>query len=100
MPDRYATTLLPIMGPIHQAVAADPCQLRISSASDSPLPPVVVLTLTLRTCVNPSTHQSEVAAIGCLVHHDFPLDKQPPQPPFTQHFCGRLVQALYSAFLS
>uniref|UniRef100_A0A6A7FRZ6 DNA polymerase n=1 Tax=Hirondellea gigas TaxID=1518452 RepID=A0A6A7FRZ6_9CRUS len=69
-----------------EAVASKPNQVKISTTGNAP-PPVVVLTLTLRTTVNPSTHQSEVAAVGCLVHTKFPLDKPPPNPPFLQHFC-------------
>ena len=72
-----------------QAVVSSPNQVSLTSTSEAqPVPPVTVMTLTLRTSLNPTTHQSEVAAIGCLVHHGFPLDKPPqPQQKITQHFC-------------
>lgn len=52
------------------------------------MPPLVVMTLGMRTTVNPKSHQNEVAMISCLIHHEFPLDRAPPQPPFQTHFCG------------
>ncbi|ROT82337.1 putative DNA polymerase alpha catalytic subunit-like [Penaeus vannamei] len=51
-------------------------------------PPVVVMTMGMRTTVNPKTHQNEIAMVSCLVHQDFPLDKAAPQPPFQLHFCA------------
>ncbi|XP_063224036.1 DNA polymerase alpha catalytic subunit isoform X2 [Bacillus rossius redtenbacheri] len=53
-----------------------------------PAPPLVVAALNIRTAVNQKTSLSEVVMIGCLVHHQFPVDRAPPQPPFQQHFCA------------
>uniref|UniRef100_A0A8C5LWH3 DNA polymerase n=1 Tax=Leptobrachium leishanense TaxID=445787 RepID=A0A8C5LWH3_9ANUR len=50
-------------------------------------PPVVVLSLSMKTLQNAKTHQNEIIALAALVHHKFPLDKAPPQPPFQSHFC-------------
>ncbi|KAG9485684.1 hypothetical protein GDO78_008663 [Eleutherodactylus coqui] len=52
-----------------------------------PPPPIVVLSLSMKTVQNPKTHQNEIVALAALVHHKFPLDKAPPQPPFQTHFC-------------
>uniref|UniRef100_A0A8B9Q979 DNA polymerase n=1 Tax=Apteryx owenii TaxID=8824 RepID=A0A8B9Q979_APTOW len=53
----------------------------------SPPPPLVVMSLSMKTIQNPKTHQNEVVAIAALIHQKFPLDKAPPQPPFQTHFC-------------
>ncbi|XP_040279637.1 DNA polymerase alpha catalytic subunit isoform X2 [Bufo bufo] len=50
-------------------------------------PPVVVLSLSMKTIQNAKTHQNEIIALAALVNHKFPLDKAPPQPPFQTHFC-------------
>ncbi|XP_056414766.1 DNA polymerase alpha catalytic subunit [Hyla sarda] len=52
-----------------------------------PAPPVVVLSLSMKTVQNAKTHQNEIVALAALVHHKFPVDKAPPQPPFQSHFC-------------
>ncbi|XP_069800920.1 DNA polymerase alpha catalytic subunit isoform X2 [Dendropsophus ebraccatus] len=52
-----------------------------------PPPPIVVLSLSMKTVQNTKTHQNEIVALAALVHHKFPLDKAPPQPPFQTHFC-------------
>ncbi|XP_032865986.2 DNA polymerase alpha catalytic subunit isoform X2 [Tyto alba] len=54
----------------------------------SPPPPLVVMSLSMKTTQNPKTHQNEVVAIAALIHQKFPLDKAPPQPPFQTHFCA------------
>ncbi|KAJ8871338.1 hypothetical protein PR048_027655 [Dryococelus australis] len=54
-----------------------------------PPPPLVVATLNIRIAVNPKTSLSEVVMIGCLLHHQFHIDKAPPQPVFQQHFCDQ-----------
>ncbi|PKU39294.1 dna polymerase alpha catalytic subunit [Limosa lapponica baueri] len=54
----------------------------------SPPPPLVVMSLSMKTTQNPKTHQNEVVAVAALIHQKFPLDKAPPQPPFQTHFCG------------
>uniref|UniRef100_A0A663MCZ7 DNA polymerase n=1 Tax=Athene cunicularia TaxID=194338 RepID=A0A663MCZ7_ATHCN len=53
----------------------------------SPPPPLVVMSLSMKTTQNPKTHQNEVVAVAALIHQKFPLDKAPPQPPFQTHFC-------------
>ncbi len=51
-------------------------------------PPLVLMTLTLRTIHNPRTHHNEVVAAACLLQHHFHADKPAPKPHFQQHFCG------------
>ncbi|KAF4027243.1 hypothetical protein G4228_018762 [Cervus hanglu yarkandensis] len=50
-------------------------------------PPVVVMSLSMKTMQNAKTHENEIIAVSVLVHHSFALDKAPPQPPFQSHFC-------------
>lgn len=72
-----------------QAVATKPEHVTLV-AGPSP-PPLVVMSVGLRTTINTKTHQNEVAMVSCLVHHEFPIDKAPPQPPFQSHFCGQSI---------
>ncbi|XP_077199119.1 DNA polymerase alpha catalytic subunit isoform X2 [Paroedura picta] len=50
-------------------------------------PPLVIMSLSMKTVQNTKTHQNEIMAIAALVHHKFCLDKAPPVPPFQTHFC-------------
>lgn len=51
-------------------------------------PPLVMMTLNVRTALHPKTLRNEIVMIACLVNNHFPVNKRPPNPPFTQHFCG------------
>ena len=70
-----------------EASLSKPENVTIYAGKPLPPPPIVVATLNMRTVVNPKTHQSEIVMLGCLVHHQFPLDRPAPNPPFQQHFC-------------
>ncbi|XP_075710123.1 DNA polymerase alpha catalytic subunit isoform X2 [Rhinoderma darwinii] len=59
----------------------------VSVVKHMPPPPIVVLSLSMKTVQNSKTHQNEIVALAALVHHKFPLDKAPPQPPFQTNFC-------------
>ncbi|XP_053436555.1 DNA polymerase alpha catalytic subunit isoform X2 [Nycticebus coucang] len=50
-------------------------------------PPLVVMSFSMKTMQNAKDHQNVIIAIAALVHHNFALDKAPPQPPFQSHFC-------------
>nr|XP_034328264.1 DNA polymerase alpha catalytic subunit isoform X1 [Crassostrea gigas] len=50
-------------------------------------PPLVVMTLNLRTLPNHKNHQNEIVAATCLVQESFSIDKPAPKNPFQQHFC-------------
>lgn len=51
-------------------------------------PELSVVTLNVRTAINPKTTKNEVVMISCLVNNKFALDKPAPSPPFNRHFCG------------
>ncbi|KAJ9591406.1 hypothetical protein L9F63_002012 [Diploptera punctata] len=53
-----------------------------------PSPPLVVVTLNMRTAVHPTNGQNEIVMLSCLVHNNFHIDKAPPQPLYQQHFCA------------
>uniref|UniRef100_A0A803SSV4 DNA polymerase n=1 Tax=Anolis carolinensis TaxID=28377 RepID=A0A803SSV4_ANOCA len=59
----------------------------VNVVKDPSLPPLVVMSLSMKTVQNTKTHQNEIMAITALVHHKFCLDKAPPVPPFQTHFC-------------
>ncbi|XP_028815477.1 DNA polymerase alpha catalytic subunit isoform X2 [Denticeps clupeoides] len=59
----------------------------ITVVKDLPPPPLVVMSVSLKTVQNPKTHHNEVVSLAALIHHKFPLDKAPPRPPFQNHFC-------------
>ncbi|XP_052126861.1 DNA polymerase alpha catalytic subunit isoform X1 [Frankliniella occidentalis] len=71
-----------------EACLSKPEHVSVYSGKPLPPPPIVVASLSMRTVVNPKTHQSEIVMIGCLVHHEFHLDRPAPNPPFQQHFCA------------
>ncbi|CAE1258157.1 POLA1 [Acanthosepion pharaonis] len=50
-----------------------------------PIPPLVVMTLNLRTLPNPKTHQNEVIAAAYLVNNAFAIDKPPPTKKIFHH---------------
>lgn len=60
----------------------------ISVFSDSQtLPPLILTALNIRTSFNTKLQQNEVVMIAVLIHHKYHIDKEPPKPPFQQHFC-------------
>ncbi|XP_057659152.1 DNA polymerase alpha catalytic subunit [Diorhabda carinulata] len=50
-------------------------------------PPLIVAAINIRTCINRKTCNHEVVMISCLTQKKYAVDKQPPDPPFQQHFC-------------
>uniref|UniRef100_A0A8D2J7L8 DNA polymerase n=1 Tax=Varanus komodoensis TaxID=61221 RepID=A0A8D2J7L8_VARKO len=52
----------------------------VSVLKDLPPPPLVVMSLSMKTVQNTKTHHNEIMAIAALVHHKFCLDKAPPNP--------------------
>ena len=63
----------------------------ISVMPAAPPPPLVVLTMNMRTCVSNKTNGNEIIMISCLVHNEFYVDRAAPKPPFNQHFCGKVL---------
>lgn len=83
-----------------QAVAPKP--ENVIPVSGMAPPPLVVMSLGMQTTLKPKTSENEVCMISCLVHHEFPINKAAPQPPFQTLFCGELLfilQCFISYFL-
>ncbi|KAJ6667574.1 hypothetical protein lerEdw1_016695 [Lerista edwardsae] len=69
-----------------EAVALKPDLVNVVKDLPPP-PPLVIMSLSMKTIQNTKTHQNEIVAVAALVHHKFCLDKAPPEPPFQTHFC-------------
>ncbi|XP_013385601.1 DNA polymerase alpha catalytic subunit-like, partial [Lingula anatina] len=69
-----------------EAEAVSPDNITVVKEA-SPPPPLVSMTITMRTLPNPKTHQNEVIAVACLVNQQFQMDKPAPKTPFNSHFC-------------
>ncbi|XP_030374617.1 DNA polymerase alpha catalytic subunit [Scaptodrosophila lebanonensis] len=54
----------------------------------APPPPLSLITLNVRTSINPKTLKNEVCMISMLTHNRFHIDKPAPQPAFNRHMCG------------
>uniref|UniRef100_UPI00398E84DD DNA polymerase alpha catalytic subunit n=1 Tax=Pristiophorus japonicus TaxID=55135 RepID=UPI00398E84DD len=59
----------------------------VTVVKDIAPPPLVTMTISMKTVQNSKTHQNEIVTLAALVHHNFPLDRAAPQPPFQAHFC-------------
>ncbi|ESP04902.1 hypothetical protein LOTGIDRAFT_109334, partial [Lottia gigantea] len=70
-----------------EAVVTSPNHVTVLRDSLAP-PPLVIMTLNLRTLPNPKTHQNEIIGAAGLIHNDYNMDKPAPkQNQFQQHFC-------------
>ncbi|KAK4879037.1 hypothetical protein RN001_007183 [Aquatica leii] len=60
----------------------------VSIVSDViPPPPLLLLTVNLKTAINPKTMNNEIVMMSFLIHSAYAVDKKPPNPLFEQHFC-------------
>ncbi|XP_068200124.1 DNA polymerase alpha catalytic subunit [Antennarius striatus] len=59
----------------------------VTVVKDLSPPPVIVMSISLKTVQNPKTHQNEIVSLAALVHYQFHMDKAPPQPPYQTHIC-------------
>ncbi|XP_035271225.1 DNA polymerase alpha catalytic subunit isoform X1 [Anguilla anguilla] len=59
----------------------------VAVVKDLPPPPLVVMSISMKTVQNAKTHHNEIVSIAALIHHQFALDKAAPSPPFQSHFC-------------
>ncbi|XP_043959846.1 DNA polymerase alpha catalytic subunit isoform X2 [Gambusia affinis] len=59
----------------------------VSVIKDLPLPPLTIMSISLKTVQNPKTHHNEIVSLVALIHYSFHMDKAPPQPPYQTHFC-------------
>ncbi|CAH1781279.1 unnamed protein product [Owenia fusiformis] len=68
-----------------EATIAKPVYISVTPNPPA-IPPLVVMTLNLRTMTNKKTHQNEIIAATGLIQPNFQIDKPAPKPAFTQHF--------------
>ncbi|KAJ8955593.1 hypothetical protein NQ318_001423 [Aromia moschata] len=85
---------VPVTNPISWCKFEVNCQKVVDlkiTLSEKPLPPppLVVMAINLRSVINPKTLSNEVLMVSCLTHTKYAVDKQSPNPPFQQHFCGK-----------
>ncbi|KAM7369988.1 hypothetical protein PAMP_011275 [Pampus punctatissimus] len=59
----------------------------VTVVKDLSPPPITVMSISLKTVQNPKTHHNEIVSLAALVHHQFHMDKAPPQPQYQTHFC-------------
>ncbi|KAF5306657.1 hypothetical protein FQA39_LY08846 [Lamprigera yunnana] len=52
-----------------------------------PPPPLLILTMNMRTAINPKTMNNEIVMLSFLIHSKYMIDKKTPNPLFEQHFC-------------
>ncbi|XP_055907057.1 DNA polymerase alpha catalytic subunit [Eupeodes corollae] len=71
-----------------EVTCSSPNFVTLSENQKIPPPPICVLTLNVRTALNPKLMKNEIVMISCLVNNRFRVDKPPPNPPFNRHFCG------------
>ncbi|KAK0061049.1 DNA polymerase alpha catalytic subunit [Biomphalaria pfeifferi] len=69
-----------------EALITKPENVIVSDANIPP-PPLVLMTLNMRTLLNPKTRQNEIIAVSCLIHKEFYMDRPAPKENFQQHFC-------------
>ncbi|XP_054745886.1 DNA polymerase alpha catalytic subunit [Anastrepha obliqua] len=53
-----------------------------------PPPPLTLLTLNVRTALNPKTLKNEICMISMLVHNRFHIERRAPQPAFNRSMIG------------
>lgn len=71
-----------------EVTCSSPNYVTLAESQKAPPPPITVLTINVRTALNPKLMKNEVVMISCLVNNKFCVDKPPPNPPFNRHFCG------------
>ncbi|KAJ8375624.1 hypothetical protein SKAU_G00062040 [Synaphobranchus kaupii] len=59
----------------------------VAVVKDLSPPPLVVMSISMKTVQNAKTHHNEIVSMAALIHQKFPLDKAVPSPPFQSHFC-------------
>ena len=92
---------LDVKGAVSSSPKVSWCQVEASSSSpldvyaakgDSlpPPPPLVVMSLSLRTVQSTKTNQNEVILITALVNHNYRFDKPAPLRKWETHVAGEL----------
>ncbi|KAI8124623.1 DNA polymerase alpha catalytic subunit [Lucilia cuprina] len=70
----------------------------VLAENQKPQPPpcLTLLTLNVRTALNPKTLKNEICMISMLSHNRFFIDRPAPQPAFNKHMCGLTRPAMCS----
>ncbi|CAB3994881.1 DNA polymerase alpha catalytic subunit, partial [Paramuricea clavata] len=72
-----------------EAIVSKPDHITPLTEGNLDPPPLVVLSVSVRTMLNPKTHLHEVLAVTGLVHQDFRVDKVAPKDKYFQnYFCA------------
>ncbi|KAH8359207.1 hypothetical protein KR093_005263, partial [Drosophila rubida] len=77
---------------------ADPKNVEVLLEQGKPTPPpaITLLSLNVRTSMNPKTLKNEICMISMLTHNRFHIDKPAPQPAFNRHMCALTRPAVSS----
>ncbi|XP_048588403.1 DNA polymerase alpha catalytic subunit [Nematostella vectensis] len=70
-----------------EAVVGKPDFIEVAPEQDNP-PPLVVMSLSMKTLMNSRTHTQEVLAVSALVHQEVAVDKAAPKDKFQYRFCA------------
>ncbi|XP_030562454.1 DNA polymerase alpha catalytic subunit [Drosophila novamexicana] len=68
----------------------------VEQGKPAPPPALVLLTLNVRTSMNPKTLKNEICMISMLTHNRFHIDRPAPQPAFNRHMCALTRPAVSS----
>ncbi|KAM7360184.1 DNA polymerase alpha catalytic subunit [Cochliomyia hominivorax] len=70
----------------------------VHAENQKPQPPpcLSLITLNVRTSLNPKTLKNEICMISMLSHNRFFIDRPAPQPAFNKHMCGLTRPAMCS----
>ena len=71
-----------------EAVCSNPNLVSVVTNNPPSPPPLNILTVNIKTVINPKTLQNEIAVVSGLIHPQFYLDKPAPKPAFSSHFCA------------
>ena len=72
-----------------EALADHPQKVSVVIGHQVPAaPPVTILSLNMKTTINPKTHQNEITLVSGFTHNKFFLDRPAPSPPYNDHFCA------------
>ncbi|XP_031555098.1 DNA polymerase alpha catalytic subunit-like [Actinia tenebrosa] len=70
-----------------EAFVNKPDHVMLAEEQDDP-PPMVVMSLSMQTLINPRTHTHEVIAISALVHQEVHLNRAAPKEKYQYRFCA------------
>ncbi|KAH8419158.1 hypothetical protein KR222_006936, partial [Zaprionus bogoriensis] len=71
-------------------------EVLLEQGKPTPPPAITLLTLNVRTSMNPKTMRNEICMISMLTHNRFHIDKPAPQPAFNRHMCALTRPAVSS----